>query len=185
MTFTRLSICSCGTALTTIRTMAWWFPKVESIGSVNQILDGMETAISVSSGRAIGFVLDADSPLDSRWQAVQHRIEQLGIQTPAIPPSNGFIAESERFKARVGVWLMPDNQNDGKLEHFLQSLIADNDQLINHARASTNSARDIHGASFSDGDSIKAEIHTWLAWQQERRKRTKKGTQLFSRALSR
>ncbi len=80
---------------------------------------------------------------------------------------------------RVGVWLMPDNQNDGKLEHFLQSLIADNDQLINHARASTNSARDIHGASFSDGDSIKAEIHTWLAWQQERRKRTKRGRSSF------
>jgi hypothetical protein len=62
---------------------------------------------------------------------------------------------------------MPDNQHDGKLEHFLRTLIDENDPLIGHAQASSVAARDVHGAVFPEADLIKAVIHAWLAWQEE------------------
>lgn len=143
------------------------FPKVEKIGGVEKILDGIETAVSVSSGRSIGFVLDADTPLASRWQAVRDRLKRVEVKSPTEPPQSGFIGVSDKFKSRVGVWLMPDNQHDGKLEHFLQTLIDENDNLIGHAQVSSAAAREVHGAKFSETDLIKAVIHAWLAWQEE------------------
>ena len=39
------------------------YPEIKEVGGKDQLLDGMETAVSLSSGRSIGFVLDADSSL--------------------------------------------------------------------------------------------------------------------------
>jgi hypothetical protein len=61
---------------------------------------------------------------------------------------------------------MPDNQRDGKLENFLAELIAADDPLIGHAQKATAEARGL-GATFSVPDVIKAEVHSWLAWQDE------------------
>jgi hypothetical protein len=60
---------------------------------------------------------------------------------------------------------MPDNQQDGKLEDFLRSLIAEHNPLIVHAEASTDAASGL-GATFTAANRIKAVIHAWLAWQE-------------------
>ena len=88
------------------------------------------------------------------------------MATPSSPPPEGFIGESTRYRSKVGVWLMPDNQLDGKLETFLQTLIDDDDPLIGHATDATDRAKEI-GAEFSEPDHIKAVIHSWLAWQED------------------
>ena len=142
------------------------FPEFKQIGSVEQLLEGMETAVSLSSGRAIGFVLDADSPLSNRWQAIRDRLQKVDVDTPAQPPSEGFLGKSPTYHSRVGVWLMPDNQHDGKLETFLQTLIDEHDPVIDHATSATNTAKQL-GARFTEPDHIKAVMHAWLAWQQE------------------
>ena len=67
---------------------------------------------------------------------------------------------------RLGVWLMPDNQNPGKLEDFLALLVPPRDPCWAWAGESTTQARQL-GAGFSEPDFIKAHIHTWLAWQAE------------------
>ena len=142
------------------------FPEFKEIGSIQGLLDGMETAVKLSTGRVIGFVLDADSPLLSRWQAVRDRIQRVGVDTPKEPPPEGFIGHSSTYRSTVGVWLMPDNQHDGKLETLLKTLIDEHDVLIDHATKATNTATGL-GAKFSEVDHIKAVLHTWLAWQQE------------------
>lgn len=142
------------------------FPEFKEIGSIQGLLDGMETAVKLSTGRVIGFVLDADSPLLSRWQAVRDRLERVEVDAPAGPPVEGFIGHSARYRSKVGVWLMPDNQHDGKLETFLETLIDQQDALIDHATKATKAATKL-GAKFPDVDHIKAVIHTWLAWQEE------------------
>lgn len=142
------------------------YPELEKIGGVQELLEGMELAIRLSGGRVIGFVLDADTPLRDRWQAVCARLIKVGVQNiPPNPPPDGFIGESTDYHSRVGVWLMPDNQQDGTLESFLQALIGAGDPLINHAEASTDAALQL-GARFSATDHIKAIIHAWLAWQK-------------------
>ena len=99
------------------------FPKFKESEGLENMLNGMEMAIKLSSGRTIGFVLDADSPLKDRWRAVCNQLGTVDVKTPKEPPITGFIGESPTYRAKVGVWLMPDNQHDGKLETFLRTLI--------------------------------------------------------------
>jgi hypothetical protein len=142
-------------------------PKLVQIKGIDPLIDGIETAVKTSTKRTVGFLLDADSPLIDRWRRVAHRLKNVGVPNlPERPPTEGFIGESAEFKTRVGVWLMPDNIQDGKLEDFLMTLVKENDPLIGHARSSTGEARK-QGAIFSEPDTIKAIIHAWLAWQEE------------------
>ncbi|OHB68477.1 MAG: hypothetical protein A2V70_03165 [Planctomycetes bacterium RBG_13_63_9] len=141
-------------------------PDFNETGGLEQILGVMQTAVETGSDRATGFVLDADSPLADRWSAVRGRLAGAGVETPATPPADGFVGYSPRYRATVGVWLMPDNQHDGTLETFLRALVAGSDPLIDHAEQSTKLARE-KGAAFSEPDTRKAILHAWLAWQKE------------------
>jgi len=142
------------------------YPIVKVVEGVDTLLEGIETAITAAAGGIVGFVVDADSPLASRWQAIRVRFERVGVDVPAEPPSVGFIGESKRFKVRVGTWLMPDNVNDGTLEDFLTSLIDEEVALIGHAETATDDAIRL-GATFSESNQRKAIVHAWLAWQEE------------------
>jgi hypothetical protein len=142
------------------------FPAFKKSGGVEKLLEGINTGVKLSTSRAVGFVLDADAPLQDRWQSVRDRLAQVGVVAPDAPAPAGFIGTSTTYQSKVGVWLMPDNQQDGKLETFLQTLIASNDLLIPHASSTTDTAKQL-GAKFTDPDRIKAVIHAWLAWQEE------------------
>ena len=152
-----------------------WFPSIDAVsGAKDAILNSetVETAVSLSAGRAVGFVLDADSSVEDRWRAVSNRLRQAGVAPTATIPAAGFVGESAEYRTRVGVWLMPDNQQEGEhgegtLERFLETLVQEADPLLLHAREATRRAKADHGASYSDGDVRKAVLHAWLAWQQE------------------
>ncbi|MEA1951909.1 MAG: DUF3226 domain-containing protein [Planctomycetota bacterium] len=142
------------------------YPEFIESGGVTEMLDGMKLSIEAAGRNPIGFVLDADSPLQNRWEAVCDRLREVGFKPPSIPPADGFCEYTKKHKTTVGVWLMPDNQQDGKLETFLRTLIDENDGLIEHATASTRQAKEL-GSRFSDPNSEKAVLHAWLAWQEE------------------
>ena len=142
------------------------FPTITPVGGKDELLAGMETAVSLSSGRSIGFVLDANSSLASRWDAVASRLERSGVKTPPHVPRDGFLGETSRYRSRVGAWIMPDNQREGTLERFLTDLVQESDTLLPHAKKSTERAREL-GARFPDTLVAKAELHAWLAWQEE------------------
>lgn len=142
------------------------FPEFHQTGGVRELLEGMEIGVQLSTRRTIGFVLDADSPLQERWQAVRNRLKAVGVPAPQEPPPEGFIGKSDTYRSGVGVWVMPDNQHDGKLETFLETLIREHDVLIEHAREGTDVAKQL-GAEFADSDRLKATIHAWLAWQED------------------
>jgi len=141
-------------------------PEFEQADGVEKLLDGIVEAIQFSIDRPVGFVLDADVSLSSRWQAVCDRLREVGMAPPEDPPAEGYIGVADDYKATVGVWLMPDNQREGKLEDFLRNLIAEGDPLIGHAGEATVKATEIE-MRFADGDEPKAILHTWLAWQEE------------------
>ena len=151
-----------------------WLPLIEAVGGKDAMLRGkiVRTAVSLSSGRAVGFVLDADASVRNRWQAMSNRLRQAGVASPPAIPEDGFVGESGEYRARVGVWLMPDNQQEGPegegtLERFLETLVQEADPLLPYAREATTYAKAVHGASYPDGDVRKAVLHAWLAWQQE------------------
>lgn len=142
------------------------FPSVEDIGGKPDLLEGVETAIRLSNNRSIGFVLDANSSLQDCWTAVSSRFRRVGVDTPDAIPREGFVGEAKAYRARVGVWIMPDNQREGTLENFLHELVEEDDPLFPYARESATHARSLD-ARFSDNDADKAVLHTWLAWQEE------------------
>lgn len=142
------------------------YPEIRETDGIDAMLEGMEVAVQVSTGRPIGFVLDADSPLAERWAAVRDRLLAVGVDVPEALPVHGFVGRSTTYGTEVGVWLMPDNVADGNLEEFLCRLISDGDTIIGHARSATREAQGL-GALFTESALSKAEIHAWLAWQEE------------------
>lgn len=119
-----------------------------------------------STGHSVGFVLDADEAAESSWQAVRGRLSFLDPRPPTELPATGFIANVPDYRARVGVWLMPDNRTSGALEHFLKDLVDENDPLLALAHESTAAAHE-RGATFPEVKHMKAVIHAWLSWQEE------------------
>ena len=141
-------------------------PTITPAGDDISVLDGMEIAVKFSKGRPVGFVLDADEVASNRWQAVRNRIANLGLSVPNQIPGNGYVDTSSIYRARVGVWLMPDNRRSGAVEAFLRDLVDSNDLLLPIATQSTNNAKQA-GALFPDHKEGKAILRAWLAWQEE------------------
>ena len=139
--------------------------EVDTSGGVNRLLAGMPVDVMASTGRSVGFVLDADEVPGDRWNAVCDRLEQVGMTPPNEIPAAGFVDAARSIKARVGVWLMPDNRRPGALEEFLRDLVRIEDPLLPIADESTHHAKE-RGARFPDSAQRKAVLHAWLAWQE-------------------
>ncbi|MYG63190.1 MAG: hypothetical protein F4025_09830 [Synechococcus sp. SB0669_bin_7] len=129
------------------------------------MLDSIRTHVEMSDGRSVGFVLDADDNPQARWSAVRGRLQGFELDLPEDMPVNGYVGVT-KYQARVGVWLMPDNQRAGALEEFLADLVTQGDSLLGLAECSTEKARS-KGATFPDTERAKAVLHTWLAWQKD------------------
>ena len=126
-----------------------------------------EVHLFTKEGDALGIVVDADMDIDARWQAVRDRLIEAGYEdVPEHPEPDGTILDSppSSLLPRVGVRLMPNNINTGKLENLLKQRVPAADPLLEHARSVVNS---LPKANFTDNDRIKAVMHTWLAWQKE------------------
>lgn len=108
----------------------------EDSGGRDRLLKGMKTAVNTSTGRSIGFVLDANGAATDRWTAVRNRLEGLELELPKEIPEDGFVGDALEVQARVGVWLMPDNRRTGAIEEFLMDLVGDRDALLQHAKYS-------------------------------------------------
>ena len=146
-----------------------WPPRVPYIrqaGDKDKLLRDVRLNVSASTGRAVGFVLDADSSLQDRWRAMLSRLRGVGVEVPEDIPPDGFVGESQTYGTRVGVWLMPDNRQEGTLEDFLRTLVKEEDKLLPYAQESTIQAKKRHGADYRNVDEQKAILHAWLAWQE-------------------
>ena len=144
-----------------------WAPTVEATGGKDMLLRDIDLSIRASSGRAVGFVLDTDLSLNDRWQAVSDRLQRSGVEVPECIPGDGFVGEAPDFRTRVGVWFMPDNEQTGQLEDFLETLVRETDPILSHAREATTRAKFMHGAAFPETKMTNAILHAWLAWQEE------------------
>jgi hypothetical protein len=120
----------------------------------------------------LGIVIDADLSLENRWTSLRDRLANLSdiniINLPHTPMADGAIVVAQRQdrEVKVGIWLMPDNQQAGILEDFVSFLIPSGDLLWERARHSVGEIP-AEQRLFSSNDESKAEIYTWLAWQAE------------------
>ena len=139
--------------------------EIKETGGMENLLGIIKTAVPVSSDRPVGFVLDADDKPQDRWSAVRARLREFELDPPNDMPADGYVTDVEKYKTRVGVWMMPDNTEAVALEELLKGLIDKDDCLFPLAESSTNEAHE-KGAKFPAAKHLKAVLHTWLAWQE-------------------
>jgi hypothetical protein len=145
-------------------------PYVNAVGGKDSLLRAPLLQAAAKSYDRLGIVVDADLEPSDRWKALRGALR--GVEDlPDAPSGGGTIIESARVPgfgvARLGVWLMPDNQAPGTLEDFLAKLVPADDRCWPHADVSTRKARDELEAPLEEKDHAKGVIHTWLAWQKQ------------------
>ncbi|WP_243147108.1 DUF3226 domain-containing protein [Scytonema sp. UIC 10036] len=113
---------------------------------------------------ALGLMVDADDNPSGRWESIRNACLKTIPDIPDQLPNSGLV-HSMANGIKFGVWLMPDNQMRGMLETFLAYMIPQlNEPLWQYAQEVVTEARN-RGASFIYPHVDKANIHTWLAWQ--------------------
>ena len=115
----------------------------------------------------IGVVLDADEDAGIRKAQVLKFLLANNFYTiteiEAAKVIGGGTLYSGSQKSTLGVWIMPDNNAPGYLEHFLGNLIRGNDALWPYAKQVLSNLPE---QKFSEVKTQKALLHSWLAWQK-------------------
>lgn len=136
---------------------------------------GISGELIASDLTHLGIIVDADDNelLDEnnkpikRWQSLRNACLSAIPDIPEVLPSTGLIHFTPN-NIKFGIWIMPDNQNKGMLETFLAYLVPDqSDNLWQFAKTTVQEAKENYQASFKEVHRDKANIYTWLAWQNE------------------
>ena len=144
--------------------------EVKPQGGADELLKAIPNQLRrlYDDGDVVGIVIDAGDSPEARWQSLRNIFDQAGYpNVPRQPDPNGTILESPEGTVlpRAGVWIMPDNRTPGILEDFLRFLVPDRQSaLFAHAERSVATVPE---RRFAENDTLKAVIHTWLAWQAE------------------
>lgn len=142
--------------------------KIKYSGDVGKLLDDVPTVVKaeLADADAIGMVVDADTSLANRWQSISSRLVQVGYEGfPPSPTAGGLVIgpRADLHLPTVGVWVMPNNKDDGTLEDFLASLVPQGDEDWGHAEACVGA---LGTCRFGPSDRKKAVLYTWLAWRE-------------------
>ncbi|MBD2386275.1 DUF3226 domain-containing protein [Cylindrospermum sp. FACHB-282] len=152
--------------------ITWGENKKEAIISIqecggyeNITSDLIYTELQTRGRTHLGLMVDADDDASLRWQSIRMAcLPNIG-NLPEQIPETGLIISTDGKK--FGVWIMPDNIIQGMLETFLGYMIPEQGEYIwQYAQEVAREAKK-KGATFKDSYLDKAEIYTWLAWQDE------------------
>lgn len=144
----------------------------EETENVDTLLDSISTEAKRSGRVSLGVVIDKDTDNSDknkdRWEQIKARLLPLGYDIPEFAPADGAILPSPELGfARIGVWLMPNNQNPGMLEDFMRQLIAPNDESLLFAEETLVELEKRNIQRYKEVHRAKALMHTWIAWQDK------------------
>lgn len=130
---------------------------------LNQLADGSLTQLAV--------IMDADYKVthglgyQGTLDQFKETLAQFGfsLKKSCNPNVSGLFFESSDGLRDIGVWIMPDNLNEGMLEDWMKLCVSHDEQaLFQHALKVTKA---LPQQKFKEIHRSKAEIATWLAWQ--------------------
>lgn len=130
------------------------------------VLGTLDAYVPKRPMEVVGVVLDADTipAEEQRWLKFTTIMKEHGYSLPDKPVPSGTILEKEG-SPKIGVWIMPDNQKRGMLEDLLLEMVPP--VSVTQARECVQSAEASGHTTFKQVHRSKAEIHTYLAWQDE------------------
>lgn len=118
----------------------------------------------------IGLIVDAnDKGAVSRWEKIKSILSahfSAGTLNALAPKPSGILVQESGLPT-VGIWIMPDNQNIGYLEHFVAEMIPNGDEVWRYANDTVANLEKENFCRFKPVKRQKALLHTWLAWQDE------------------
>jgi uncharacterized protein DUF3226 len=124
----------------------------------------LTTLLKTRELKTTGIMLDANTKLRGRYERILNVCSQFFPHLPRELPAAGVIVDNEDQK-RFGLWIMPDNASEGDLELFLRYLVpVPSEPLWKHATECAASAKS-KGAPHREAHVSKANLYTWLAWQ--------------------
>ena len=139
-------------------------PHIEDKDGIDRLLDSISPELKVSGRQAVGILLDANDDPEARWTSIRARLSKVGVTLPEVPDLHGTIVDTGDLP-RVGIWLMPDNESQGALEHFIEKMIPSDDAVWPLSRQYIEGIPEEH-RRFKESHSQKAKIHAWLATRE-------------------
>jgi hypothetical protein len=133
---------------------------------VENLLASLQAELQEGHLASLGVIVDADDDIAGRWQSIRTILLDEGYSTvPMQPHSEGTIIY-ESDQPTIGIWIMPNNELPGMLEHFCRFLVPYDDCLWDHAEYIVRQVAQVD-CRFPQPHLMKAQIHSWLAWQNE------------------
>lgn len=128
----------------------------------------IETTIDLSGMERIGIVIDIDEKNRAdRWKSIKGILEgKTYTDLPNELPKEGYEITQEGLP-KIGIWMMPDNESEGSLEHFYETMIDKDDALLSRAKLSVEGILNDDLQVFNPNEKQKAILYTWLAWQDK------------------
>jgi hypothetical protein len=142
---------------------------IQEHGGIDTLLRALPGVLADDRIERLGVMLDADVDRQTRWSDVTTALRRSGTATaPTQPDPLGTIVEidQEYRQVRVGIWFMPDNVLPGAIEHFVRFLVPPDDALWPRAEHCVDQIPSAD-RRFRPQHTMKAYLHTWLAWQDE------------------
>ena len=148
-------------------------PSIKPCGSDVQVFQALKMYISnPAQYKTIGVVVDADINPEGRLQRFaqvlnackRYRVDEKTPLAPTGLITDGTVVDA----ARVGLWVMPDNQSHGMLEDFLAAMAnAVHPELMEESESAISNVESKGLQQYTPRHRPKAKIHTYLAWQEE------------------
>jgi len=143
---------------------------VKNAGGFGNAMIDFGEALRNYANTNIGLVVDAnDQGPESRWAKIKSILATHFSEDTlhsVSPNPRGIIVQEPGFP-KVGIWIMPDNQGPGYLEHFVANMIPEGDKVLSFAEKTITQLEKEDFCKFKAAKRQKALVHTWLAWQEE------------------
>ena len=141
---------------------------VKVLGSYGELRNALPDELLSTSFTRFGIIPDADTDVANRWKSITARLNEIEERSrklfdslPHAPSPDGMIARAATGRT-IGIWLWPDNLTTGDVETFAGRLTPREDRLWTHGERVIS---ELPEKRFIPTHLSKAQIHTWLAWQ--------------------
>ena len=143
--------------------------EIEDCGSVEGVLKSFKIKLKTADiNPRLGMIVDADTDIKSRWDSIVSILKKTGkYDCEAITlPQGGLVLEpTDNTYPKVGIWLMPNNNQNGMLEDFMAALAKPDDALMKKSEDVLTELETEGIQKYKPVHRSKAKIHTYLAWQ--------------------
>lgn len=146
-------------------------PAYNSKQGVYTALDDLLEQLQDQSLERLAIIVDADQQQDGQgYQVSFNKISEIlqahsySFDQALSQQAQGLVFTHNNGLNPIGVWIMPNNQDSGVIEHWIAETI-DNTKcsLFSHAQTTIKT---LPTRTFAGNKLAKAEIATWLAWQK-------------------